>query len=325
MVGGDPAGRRASPTPREPAPAAPGRRHQHPGRRSSLIAALLASLAFAAEARADELDDFVNARDAYINGDYPRSTRELRALVERADSPQLALVRPVARKYLAASLLAEQHEPEARAVIAALLREDPGARLDPVSFEDRFVRLYDDVVRAMQPELARLVAQRAEARRRDANEREARRALALQLISTEARVQIVPRWMAFVPFGVGQFSNRQNGLGALFLSLEATFLAGSVATAAADRAAQSPTQRPGVYEMGVDDQRANLAFAMRVLNWSLLSAFVVTAAIGVWRANVDYVPLRVLDRVPRPLPRAFRGLQFSARPGGMDASLRVTF
>jgi hypothetical protein len=236
------------------------------------------------------------------------------------------VVRPAARKYLAASLFAERHEPEARAEIATLLREDPRARLDPASFEARFVRLYEDVVRSMEPELDRLLLDRAQARRLEENTRDARRALALELLGSEARVEVVPRWQTFVPFGVGQFANRQTGLGALFLSLEATFLLGSVATAIVDQSVQSTTTQAGVFVQDTDgDRRANIAFAMRVMNWTLLSAFVATTAIGIWQANDAYVPQRVINRVPRPLPPGLQGLQFSAHPGGFGASLLGTF
>lgn len=326
MVGGDPSRRRAAGDPSE-APGPPAsRRHQHAGRRASLIAALLSALTLAAEARADELDDFVSARDAYINGEYARATRELQELVGRPSTPQLTAVRSTARKYLAASLFAERHEPEARAVIATLLREDPRARLDQASFEARFVRLYEDVLRAMEPTLDRLLVERAQARRQEENARDARRALAMELLGSEARVEIVPRWQTFVPFGVGQFANRQNGLGALFLSLETTFLLGSVTSYLVDESVRSETRPLGVFDQDADgDRRANVAFAMRVLNWTLLSAFVATSVIGVWQANDAYVPQRVLHRVPRPLPPALRGLQLSAHPGGFGASLFGSF
>lgn len=177
----------------------------------------------------------------------------------------------------------------------------------------------------MEPELDRIVMQRAQARRAEENARDARRALTLDLLGSEARVQVIPRWQTFIPFGVGQFANRQTGLGVLFLSLETTFLLGSVASAVVDQAVSSPTQAPGVFEQGADDQRANVAFTMRVLNWSLLSAFVATTVIGIVQANDAYVPQRVIDRVPRPIPPALQGLQISARPGGIGASLHFTF
>jgi len=298
-------------------------RHQHP-RRASLIAVGLSVAALATEAHADELDDFIRARDAYINGEYSRAVRELQELAGRVDTPRLAVVRPNARKFLAASLFADRHEAEARVVIGDLLRAEPRTRLEPGQFEVGFTRLFDDVVRSMEAELDRILVQRAQARRAEENARDARRALTLDLLGSEARVQVVPRWQTFIPFGIGQFANRQTGLGVLFLSLETTFLLGSVAAAVVDQAVRSPTQSDGVYEQGADDQRANVAFTMRVLNWTLLSAFVATTVIGIVQANGAYIPQRVIDRVPRPVPPALQGVQISAQPGAMGASLHFT-
>jgi hypothetical protein len=323
MVRGDPGGRRGLRAAGASAPRGLVRRRHHAGRSAALIAAVALALS-ASDARADELDDFTAARDAYVNGEYPRAIRDLRELLERSDSPQLAVVRPSARKYLAASLYSAHREAEARIVIADLLREEPRARLDGTSFEVGFARLFDDVVRSMETELDRIIVERAQGRRAEENLRDARRAAALDLLSHESGFERVPRWQTFVPFGVGQFANRQVGLGFVFLSLETVFLAGSIASAVVDQQVQSPTQPAGVFEPA-DDQRANVAFAMRVVNWSMLGAFVVTSAIGIWRANADYAPLRPLPRTPRALPPVLQGIQISAQPGAVGASLRLAF
>ncbi|MDB4929707.1 MAG: hypothetical protein JWM10_2191 [Myxococcaceae bacterium] len=276
-------------------------------------------------ARADDLDDFVGARDAFINGEYPRASRELQDLVNRIDAVQSSTVRTAARKYLAASLFAERREADARAVIANLLRDEPRTRLEPGQFEVSFARLFESVLRSIEPELDALLFQRAQQRRNDENARDARRALTLDLLGHESRVELVPRSLAFLPFGVGQFNNQQNGLGAVFLSLESAFLIGSVVAFGIDRSAQSLTRPQGTWDIGTEDDRANLAGAMRVLNWGMLGAFVVTAAVGIWRANADYVPQRIVSRVPRLIPPALQGLQISGLPGGAGASLRFTF
>lgn len=251
--------------------------------------------------------------------------RELRELALRPDSPRLALIRPTVRKYLAAALYADRREAEAREVIAALLRDDPRARIEPGQFEVAFGRLFDDVVRSMSSELDTILSDRAQARRAADNARDARRALALDLLEHETPVERIPRWQMFVPFGFGQFANRQTGLGIVFLSLETAFLAGSVTAVVIDQAVRSPTRGADQFEIGADDQRASIATAMRVLNWSMLGAFVATSIIGVWRANADYLPLRPLPRVPRPLPPALQGIQISAQPGLLGASLRFSF
>lgn len=281
---------------------------------------------FATPALADELDDLISAQSSYANGDYVRSRQDLLALLSRGDSAAVRLVRPVARKYLAASYFALRQVTEARRVIGELLQEEPSARLDRTQFEAGFVSLYDDVVRAMQPTLDQLISDRALARQRAEVERANRQRLVSQLLHTEAQVEVIPRWQMFVPLGVGQFANHQNGAGAIFLSLEAIFLGGSIATAIADRTVASPTQPDGVWEnVGRDDQRATIATTMRILNWTSLSLFAATAIAGIVHANVTYSPTRVLQRTPRPIPSALQGFQISSTQGGASASVFVTF
>lgn len=278
-------------------------------------------------ARADEIDDFIAAQNEYVNGDYPRAARDLVALLARGDSAAVRTVRPVARKYLAASYFALRREADAHQVIVDLLEEDPTARLDPVQFEAAFVRLYDNVVQQMRPTLDRILSERSLAQRQTEVERANRQRLITQFLDTEARVQLVPRWQMFVPFGVGQFANGQSSTGAIFLSLESIFIAGSVAAAIVDQTLASPIRPAGQWDPTdtVDSERAALAGTMRVLNWTSLALFTATAIVGIIHANVTYAPTRVLDRGPRPLPPALQGLQISALPGGAGASLTLSF
>jgi len=248
------------------------------------------------------------------------------ALLSRGDSAAVRVVRPAARKYLAASYFALRQVTEARRVIGELLEEEPSARLDRTQFEAGFVSLFDDAVREMQPALDHLIRERASARQRAEVERANRQRLVTQLLNSEAQVEVIPRWQMFVPFGVGQFANRQNGAGAIFLSLEAIFLGGSIASAIADNAVASPLQPDGVWEnVGLDDQRATIATTMRILNWTSLSLFAATAIAGIIHANVTYSPTRVLQRTPRPIPPALQGVEISSTRGGASASVTFTF
>lgn len=262
-----------------------------------------------------------------MSGDYVRAARDLAALLARGDSAAVRTVRTVARKYLAASYFAQGERTDAERIIRELLDDDPTARLDPVQFERGFVRLYDDVVRAMQRTLDRNLAEQAEARRRAEVERANRQELLGQLLNTEARVELVPRWEMFVPFGVGQFANGQNVAGVLFLLAESVFIGGAVASAIVDQTLASPTLPAGNWDStdAVDSQRADLATTMRILNWTSLTLFAATTVAGVVHANLTYNPTRVLQRTPRPVPPALQGVQISALPGGAGASLTLRF
>lgn len=278
-------------------------------------------------AHADEVEDFVSAQNSYVNGDYTRASQELVALLSRGDSPALNVVRSSARRYLAASHFALHREAEARRVINELLLEDPEARLDRSQFEVGFVRVYDDVVRSLQPTLDRILSERALARQRAEADRISRQRAIEQFLNTEAQVEVVPRWQMFVPFGVGQFANHQSGLGALFLSLESIFAIGAATTAIVDQSLYSPTLPANQWaqDQEADQQRAALAATTRILNWTFLSALVATTIAGVIHANVTYVPTRVLERRARPVPPSLQGLQVSGLPGGGAASLTFSF
>ncbi len=235
-------------------------------------------------------------------------------------------VRPTARRYLAAAYFAWGREIDATRVIGQLLEEDPNARLTPGQFEAGFVRLYENVVSRMQPILARILADRALAQQRAEVDRANRQEAVRLLLNTEAQVQTVPRWQMFVPFGVGQFANRQSVAGALFLSFEMLFIGGGIASIVADNAVASPLQPAGVWEnVGLDDQRATIATTMRILNWTSLSLFAATTIAGIIHANVTYAPTHVLQRTPRPIPPALRGFQISSAQGGASASVTITF
>lgn len=301
-----------------------GWRHEYSRLRAALTATTLTLLTFGSAAHADDLDDFLEGRDAYVSGEYARATRELTELVGRPTTPALAVVLPAARRYLAASLYADRREADARAMVTEILRENPRTRLDPTQFDAGFVRLFNSVVQSSQSTLDRLITDQAIARRQQEIDRDARRTLAMRLLTEQSTTEIVPRWQAFVPFGVGQFANRQNGLGALFLSLETTFLLGSVATVIVDQAIASPTQPAGSFAQGTDDQRAALATVMRALNWTSVSALAATIIAGVIQANVAYVPARVVT-TPRPLAPVLQGIQISSLPGGAALSLGGTF
>ncbi len=211
-------------------------------------------------------------------------------------------------------------------VINELLEEEPSARLDTTQFEAGFVSLFNDRVRAMQPRLDGIIANRALARQRAEVDRANRQEAVRLLLNTEAQVQTVPRWQMFVPFGVGQFANRQNVAGALFLSFELLFIGGGIGSFVADYAVASPTRPPGVWDnVGLDDQRATIAATMRVLNWTSLSLFTATTIAGIIHANVTYSPTHVLQRTPRPIPPSLQGFQISSTQGGASASVFFTF
>lgn len=255
--------------------------------------------------------------------------------------PHNARLAPIAtsiRKYYAAALFSDRRDVEARAEIEQLLREDPSANLNFTQFEPAFIRLFEDVSREMRPELDRLRAERAARVAREDQERAARRALALQMLSTETRVEHVPRGLMFVPFGVGQFANGQNGLGAAFLSIEVTFSVLGIVSAQVWQAilpSGSTVFVGNPYNGEVDAaqrSRAALAQTMEILNWTSWGVVAAAAITGVVQANLAWQSERSTT-LRRPIPPGLQGVEISMMPGArtldgaslVGATLRLTF
>ncbi len=302
------------------------------------VAALVLGAAMTARpgaARADEIDDLLSGRDAFLAGDPRRAWTVLRPVVAAIPTtPRLGPVASVARKFYAAALYADRREPEARAALADLLREDPTARLETAQFEPGFVQLFDQVSHDLRPELERLVAAREQARLQAELQAAARRALGLRLLTEETRVERTSRLTMFLPFGIGQFANRQTGLGVMFLTVEAMALAGALTT---------ELLYDGLYNQALSDYYLNStavtperrAEIERLYTGNLISMAVFAAAYlaGVIQANLAYEPVRTTT-VPRPLPPSLQGMQLSVGAGPLrgphgntawGGTLRLTF
>lgn len=267
------------------------------------------------------MDDFLTARDAYINGEYAVAARTLRILADREipDARAAPLVTP-ARKYYAACLFAQGQETDARAVLARMLRDDPDARLDQVQFEAGFHRLFENVLRELQPELEQIRARRVLERQRAETARAARREAAMRIFTTEQRVSTVPRALTLLPFGVGQFVNGQRGLGVFFLVSEVALVAGSIVTWAVHTSLypNDALLGPGVFLENSD--RGNLSEAMRYSNYGSLIGLGVMMTVGVIQAFIAWQPYRPIGTVPRPLPRELEGVQISLGAGGITVT-----
>lgn len=231
-----------------------------------------------------------------------------------APPPRLAAILPAVRKVYAASLFAARRRADARAQIERLLREDPSARLDPSQYEPAFVRLFEETARALGPELARITSERAIAANQREAQRVAQRRLARELMTTQLRVERAPRWLAFVPFGVGQFANQQPVAGGLFLGFEVAFAAMSAVSLAVHQGLVAPQ---GTTLQGPENQsRATLTTQMEVLNYASLGLLAATVIAGVIHANVTWVPERTRE-TRRPLPRELDGFDVSVAPNGL--------
>ena len=138
-----------------------------------------------------------------------------------------------ARMYYAACLIGNGQTADAEEQMRAALRQNPQVRPDSLVFPgpviDRFLQVKD----ALKAELAEAEAKKREAARAAAaaaaarTAAEKRRVARLEeLASQEVQVEKNSRWVAAIPFGAGQFQNRDPLLGYLFLGSE-VLLAGT--------------------------------------------------------------------------------------------------
>jgi hypothetical protein len=261
-----------------------------------------------------------------VNGEYAVAIERLRPLVSiEAVGTRGAVLITAARRYYAACLYALRQEAEARATLERMLREDPDARLDQTQYDTRFVRLFELLLREMQPELDRLRTERVLSREQAETRRAAREALMRELLTHATVDDRAPRELMWVPFGVGQIANGQRVVGAVFLVTELVLVASTVATYFAH---QAVTPADGTLEGVEEFTQAQTAQALEITNWVSAGLLGAVAIAGIVHANVTWQPER-RRIVPRPMPPEFQGVRImaGAAPDGTGASvgLRLRF
>jgi hypothetical protein len=254
--------------------------------------------------RADDLTDFEHARALYAKRNYGGAAAALESMVG-SDPPRVTerLLVLESRKYLAASLLFLGKRDESRAQFRLLLAQEPHYALDPLAFPTEVVALFEKVKAEFQDQLAEL---RAEQQRRKAEEQrleqeraEAERGNLQRLFKlaqqSETRHEN-SRWIATIPFGVGQFQNGHKSFGMALAVLEGLSAAASIATYVGHQ--QVADDRPSQAD---ERDTARVEKAWRTSNQAAFGAFAVMALIGIIDAHVRFVPTRV-TRKPRILP-----------------------
>ncbi len=276
---------------------------------------------------ADDLSDFEEARRAYRVGEYRKAVRGFESLVggvvPRTRNP---VVRLESRKYLGASYLFVGKEPEAREQFRLLLTEDENYALDPVSFPKAVTDTFNEVKAEVQAELAK---QRAEQAAREAAERETEMQALIgqadrirrleELAMVETVEQKNSRWVAALPFGVGQFRNGHKTGGIWFATLQSAFLVSSIATFIGHNSLRSTSVAPDRID---DAQRAEKA--LRISNWVSVGLLVGTYLGGVIDAEVRFKPVIRTTR-KRELPEDLRSHRLRLQLGLTGGSLRLDF
>jgi hypothetical protein len=306
----------------------------------------------------DEQAEFEKGRNAYRAQRFDEAdARFLRMLDPQHGTLHDKVLIKQARMYWAATLLAEHQNEYATSLFETILTEDHDFEPDPLAFPTDVVNAFIDTRARLHEKLeaiAREQYRRAAERRANeeaARQREAARIRLLEQMASEVEVtEKHSRWVALIPFGVGQFQNGQRDLGWFFLGTEATLVAAGVATVPiywvdlANAHDTYTTQTASIAQQYLD--RANV---VRYVNLGVYGALAITAITGAIQAEAAYVhdPVRVQQRVvpdlespelrtpPAPppaapsLPLSFGGAALPGRDGrgvsGATLSLTASF
>ncbi|HVW26136.1 MAG TPA: tetratricopeptide repeat protein [Polyangiaceae bacterium] len=235
----------------------------------------------------------------YEAGQYAQCADAFGALLD--DPTQASSIAPRAREqasvYRAACLVALGRGDEADETFRRAIRENPqmavpNAIVFPPAVIERFI-----VVRTtLMEEIRRADEERAQRERQAAiaaqqrAERERIRVQHLELLASQETLVVQnQRWIAWVPFGVGQFQNRDYVLGGCFLAAE-VLLAGTAITATSIELSLN-AQAKGGAGLGGDVPQLNKNIrAANEVGLIATSGFILVAGLGILQANLAFVP-----------------------------------
>ncbi len=261
------------------------------------LAAFVAFVALARPAFADDRAEVDKARSAFLRKEYAEVERRLGAY--RDSSPEVArdaAVLPDAYFLLAAAYFRLGRDEEARALLDAMAAKRPDAEPDPLLLPPEVVDGFADAkgrirerVAEQQKERERIQREAEESRTREKTLLAARIAKLESLARTETIREPHSRWLAAVPFGVGQFQNGHTALAWMLLVGEGLALVTCATTVVVyDQAiddAYATRDQPGV-------SRQYLSRATTAKTLNLVSAITGLAlgAAGLVESQVNFVP-----------------------------------
>ncbi len=257
----------------------------------------------------------------YQSGEYAQCASELNVLLdgEPALRIQEASALEKGRLWLATCLIGDGQPAKAETVLEAALRARPGMRApDPLTFPralvDLFIQAQDRLRFMLQEEEEKRIAtatQQTDQAQVDANQ-ESKRVEGLELFATTERVvHQNHRFIAALPFGVGQFQNGKDGLGWVLLSSELVLSGAALVSTVAfvnlqTRGVNALNSRSNATEQAflssqVDSELRAWYTVMNVSSYG----FAAAALGGILEAQLNFVPeVTVIRR--RELPKNLR-------------------
>jgi len=221
-----------------------------------------------------------------------------------------------ARIYHAACLIGSGQNELADEPLRAAIRQNPQMKppdslLFPPQVIDRFLRVREtmfDVIRKAEDDRVRH-AQELAAQQEERAKRERARVAGLERLGAQ-ETQITPRtrWLALVPFGVGQFQNQDKPLGYVFLTSEILLAATTLTTLGVETHLVLATSQ---LEKSDPSNQTRIDNWYTALNYSSY-AWLGVSLIGILEAQLSFVPEQRQVR-KRPLPPELRPQTSSLR------------
>jgi hypothetical protein len=282
-------------------------------RRLVLCVGLLLPVAALAQKLPDATVEFNAGRRHYEQKRYQDAVRHLRPLLY----PSILLTSEEqiieAHKLLAISHFLLNDREAAKKEFVSLIGYRLDYVFDPTADPPKAVEFFETV----RKELDRRAREARDRQAREEERRHIEEELARRKVVYVDRTRVVERvvdrrtrWPLFVPFGYGQFDNRQRRKGWLFLGTESALLGATIATSA-------------VYLAGQGHWHHDDINTIRTLQWTSTTFGVAFVGVLVW-GIVDALknaPPRdtVITREPTPLPPARTAPRASLRltPGGL--------
>ncbi len=223
-----------------------------------------------------------------------------------------------------------------------LLRETPTFSPSPALYPPKVIVLFTEAKQEIEGELtaATVAAQKKKAAEEEARKRyEAWQADVEKLAATETVVSTNSRWIAAIPFGVGQFQNDNMALGAVFMSVEGLAATGGIVTSAIHAYETACATKPETAECGSQKDLAGYAVeledkltALRIANIVSFSVLGAAMIVGIIEAEASFVPevktvrqRKLPPKPPKPPPPAIGLTGVPDAPDAWGMGITVSF
>lgn len=273
----------------------------------------LGVLVAARPARADEQSDLDKARNAYLAQRYDDAAGRCDTMLGSKDGAlkDPSLLRQ-AEMLCAAVAIARTRTKEANRLFEKILTSDPQFEPDPLSFPSEVLDAFVETRAKLREKLsavARRQAELAAARRKKIEaerKRKTRYVRELERRATEQRIVVRHRrYVAWIPFGAGQFQNGDTTLGWIFLGAEAALIgtAGAMVPVAyfEERAGDDAYAGDDPSRTATAQAHYDAAGRARVVNAVAMGLFAGTAIAGIVHANARFRS-ETVEIHRRPLP-----------------------